>query len=843
MDSLFDTLRPAIRFVVRRAGWILLGAVLASGAGIYQAQHLTIDTDFAKLLPDDYESVQALRQLRELVGGESEVAVGIQSPSFEANKQFAEDLIPKALALTGENYNEAYLTRVEYRREVGFLKDNALYFASDRELNQVERFLDQTIQDAKQEANPFYVEVEEKGGQEDDEGENLKRIYKRLVGTEYPISPDSTTMVLKFYPSGAKTNIGFIDDLYGDLRTLVDSVGPESYHSEMEVTLAGRLLRQEAEVTAITNDILGSFAMGVAAVILVVVLYFLYKSYRARTGRDGSGRILLAELARAPVLGLVISVPLLMSLTWTGGIGHLVFGDLNLMTATLGLVLFGLGIDFGIHFYARYTEERATGQSVLMAAETTFVSTGQAIATGAFTTAGALYVLTAAEFKGFSEFGLLAGTGVLFALIAMTVVMPALLALFERWGLLNLSSHSPTSSAEKHGGRFKSATPVVLGSGVAVVLALIVLPQVSFQYDFGKLEPDYDAYKERKKVIKRADTDVDDGRRNPAYVVVDSAKNVPRVVEAVKEKMQDSSSTILAVETLQERFPLADTARQNKLGRIAEIRQRLNENKYLRGQDSRNLRRMRRGAQTKTPIEIDQVPKFLRKQFTTKDGELGKFVMIYPSVGLSDGRKSIAFANEVGELTTKDGTTYHAASTSLVAADMLQLVQAEAPWMVGATFVIVGLIMLLNFRSLQWAGLALVPLVVGVLWMLLAMVLFGVKLSFYNMVVLPAILGIGNDAGVHIVHRYREEGTCSLWTVLRSTGEHVTMGTLTTAIGFGGLLLSLHPGLNSIGIFAVMGLGTTLAAALVFLPALLQWIEDHEAVPSDPGSSSSPMDS
>lgn len=63
--------------------------------------------------------------------------------------------------------------------------------------------------------------------------------------------------------------------------------------------------------------------------------------------------------------------------------------------------------------------------------------------------------------------------------------------------------------------------------------------------------------------------------------------------------------------------------------------------------------------------------------------------------------------------------------------------------------------------------------------------------------------------------------------VLRSTGEHVVMASLTTMIGFGGLLLSFHPGLQSIGSLAVVGMGTTLIAALTFLPALLQLWEDR----------------
>jgi predicted RND superfamily exporter protein len=209
--------------------------------------------------------------------------------------------------------------------------------------------------------------------------------------------------------------------------------------------------------------------------------------------------------------------------------------------------------------------------------------------------------------------------------------------------------------------------------------------------------------------------------------------------------------------------------------------------------------------------------------------------MIYPSVGLSDGRQSMAFAEDVGTIVTEDGTVYHAGSTSLVAADMLRLMMKEAPWMVLITLTLVAVLMVINFRSVRWAMLALIPLIVGVIWMLLFMKVFGVQMNFYNLVVLPSVLGIGNDAGVHLVQRYREEGKGSLRRVLRTTGEHVSMASITTIVGFGGLLLSFHPGLDSIGQLAVIGVGSTLIAALTFLPGLLQWLEDRaEARPPRP---------
>jgi len=835
MERLFNALRPFIRAVIRQAGWVLAIAVLISGVGFYFSSGLSIDTDFSKLIPEDRPSVQALEKLRRTVGGESDVAVGIVSPSFEANKQFAEDLIPKAMNLKPKNGNASYFTRVEYKREIQFLQNNALYFASDEELATVDTFLQDQIEEAKLKANPFYVGLDDEESETDSVGQELEQVYARLVGKRYPISDDSTTMVVRFYPSSTNTNIGFIDNLYANLQGQVDALNPESYHPEMEVVLAGRLYRQLVEIQSIQKDVLNSFGSGAGAVLLFVVLYFLYKSFRARCGATLNWRCLPQELKRAPIMALIIGVPLVMSLLWTGGFAYLVFEELNLMTSTLGLVLFGLGIDFGIHFYGRYAEERAEGQTITEAAEVTFVSTGQAIAVGAFTTASALYVLTVADFKGFSEFGAIAGTGILFALVAMTVVMPALLAVFERLAWLDLRAAAgvPVPTNGRHmGRRYPAARPIVIGSVVAVIAALILSPRVGFQYDFGELAPDYEEYDKRDRIVERYGESGGE-RRNPAYVVADSPEEVPEIVEAVKEEMrEDTTNVVLAVESLQERFPLADSSKQSKLERITEIRETITESKYLMDNGeprSEEIGRLLRAAQTSVPITLDQVPDFLREKFTTKSGQIGNFVMIYPSRSLGDGRNSIAFKRAVGTVTTDSGKTYHAGSTSIVAAEMLIIMRNEAPWMVAATFVIVALLMFLNFRSVRWAALALVPLVIGVLWMLLAMEVFGLMLNFYNMIVLPAVVGIGNDAGVHLAHRYREEGVGSIWRVLRSTGEHVTMGSLTTMMGFGGLLLSFHPGLRSIGILAVAGIGATLLAAVVFLPALLQWLEDRGA--------------
>ena len=830
MNRFFERLRPVIRGVISHASWVLLAAVILTVLSVRLAMNLKIDTDLANLIPPSYPSSQALERLRDTVGGESEASVVIESSSFEANLKFAEALIPRGLALKGEGYDEAYFQRVEFRKDTEFLKDNALYFATPAELDLLDTWLDDKIEQAKLEASPFYFDLDEDEVEADSVGEELSSIYNEIVSKEYPISADSLTMVLRFFPVQASSDVQFIEDAYQDLETEIAALDPSSYGSNMKITTAGRLLRQLIEVQTIQRDVLGSFGSGMMAVLMLVVLYFFYKSYSARAGRSFQPKIFFAEILRMPIMALTIGVPLLMSLSWTFGLAYLTFGQLNLMTSTLGLVLFGLGIDFGIHFYARYSEERASGLSIIDAAERTFASTGQAITIGAMTTALALFVLVLADFRGFSQFGFIAGAGILFALVAMLFVMPALLSLFEKARLLNLNSAAKIATQDVSSAkRFPAARSILVVSSIAIIAAIAMLPRVSFEYRFGELEPSYDEYDARHEIEKKVYSDK--RRRNPAYVVVDSADEIQPITNVLNDLIVSDtlSPTINRVESLQDRFPVTTQTQETRLTFLSDLREKLSD-PFLDIEENEDMARLKRAASTNRVLAFEEVPEFLRKQFTSKTGELGNFVIIYPSVGLSDGRASIAFSEDVGTIETKDGTVYHAGSTSLVAADMLKLMRREAPWMVFATFAIVLMLMYLNFTTIRWTSLAVLPLVVGVLWMLLAVEFVDVKLNFYNLIVLPAVLGIGNDAGVHIIHRYQEEGPGSIWRVLRSTGEHVAMGSLTTMVGFAGLLLSFHPGLESIGMLAVIGIGATLLAALVFLPALLQWLEDRAAV-------------
>lgn len=825
MHNILRLFKPLLRFNINHPYLLLtICAVLAVVSG-YFALQLRIDTDIANLLPEDHPNVLALEELKEKVGGETQMQVAIKSPSFEANKAFAEALIPASLDLYYERNEDYYFKRAEFKKDTEFISKNALYLASGQELEDITSWLEDEIQQAKEEASPFYFDLEEDEEESEDQAEDFNESYNTIVPQEYPISEDSTIMILKFSPTGSKSDIQYLEDMFATYDSLVAALDPSSFHPDMVVRYGG-LKRHLDELTSILKDVTGSFASGISSVILLVMFYFFIKKYlHYRRGESAERKYTIwSHVIRMPIPVLIIGIPLIFSLLWTFGLTYFYLGILNTLTSVLFVILFGLGIDYGLHYYARYIELRSSGLNVAEAIFETNDKAGEAIMVSAFTTACALYVLMFADFRGFSEFGFISGTGIMLALIAMLYVLPAILVVFERFNLILFSATEKTKEVSVH--RYPFSRTIVVAGLILSVVVLAFSGKLSFQYNFGELEPELPEYKKFQELAWQVESN---SKSNPAYIIADTDQEVDMIVDHLRNKMESdtTSPTISGIESLQERFPTTEEEKGDKLERIAYIRELL-QDPFIVNNEDEDLEKLRKASQTREPLSVDQIPDYLKSRFVTKDGDIGKFVIVYPKQGIGDGKKSIAFKNDVGTIRLENGKTYHAASTSIVAASMLDLMRRESPYMVGATFLIVYLFMIFTFRSFRWSLIAMLPLVVGLLWLFGIMILFGLKFNIYNLVVLPAILGIGEDSGVHLAHRYRSEGRNSMWEVLSSTGQHITMGSLTTMLGFAGLLFTAHPGLQSLGVMAVTGIGMTLLTSVTFLPALIQWLEDRD---------------
>lgn len=132
----------------------------------------------------------------------------------------------------------------------------------------------------------------------------------------------------------------------------------------------------------------------------------------------------------------------------------------------------------------------------------------------------------------------------------------------------------------------------------------------------------------------------------------------------------------------------------------------------------------------------------------------------------------------------------------------------------------------LDFRNLRDMFLALLPPMAGGAMMIGAMALLSMNLNPANLIVLPLVLGIGVDDGVHVVHDYRRQMKSgeSEYTISASTINAILLTSLTSMVGFGSLLIASHQGLFSVGLTLMIGVGCCGFISLIPLPAILRLV-------------------
>jgi len=141
------------------------------------------------------------------------------------------------------------------------------------------------------------------------------------------------------------------------------------------------------------------------------------------------------------------------------------------------------------------------------------------------------------------------------------------------------------------------------------------------------------------------------------------------------------------------------------------------------------------------------------------------------------------------------------------------------------TVLVVVLLLWLDFRSFKYAMIAMIPLVAGVIWMVGLMHLVGMQLTVVNVMALPMILGIGIDDGVHIVHRWRIEGSKKVKQIFASTGKAIFLTSITTMLAFGSLVFSIWRGFGSLGGAMFIGVGACFLSTVIILSGIIGLLE------------------
>jgi predicted RND superfamily exporter protein len=191
------------------------------------------------------------------------------------------------------------------------------------------------------------------------------------------------------------------------LRSSISEVHAQYPHVKIGIT--GLPVMENDEMASSQVSMTQSTALSLVGVIVVFVV--------------GFGGL------RHPLLAIIT---LLLGMAWSFGYITLVIGHLNILSIAFGAVVIGLGIDFGIHYVARYLQLRNTTVSIKNALVQTAIGVGPGMITGAVTTAVAFFVAGFTEFTGVAELGVIAGGGILLCCVAAMTVLPAMIYLSDR---------------------------------------------------------------------------------------------------------------------------------------------------------------------------------------------------------------------------------------------------------------------------------------------------------------------------------------------------------------------------------------------------------------------------
>jgi predicted RND superfamily exporter protein len=211
----------------------------------------------------------------------------------------------------------------------------------------------------------------------------------------------------------------------------------------------------------------------------------------------------------------------------------------------------------------------------------------------------------------------------------------------------------------------------------------------------------------------------------------------------------------------------------------------------------------------------DDLPPVLRRRLVRErdDGPPVYRLYVYPEGGVFEGDALDSFIREVRSVApdaTGGPVLFRAfldrTRSSLTVASLLAAL-------------IVTILLAVDFRRARDVALALVPLALGVTWLVGLMGWLGIDANLANVAALPLVLGIGVDDGVHLIHRHRRRGSSAsaLGGVLRA----IVLTTVTTVAAFGALGLAEHRGMRSFALVMTLGAACCLAATLFVLPALL----------------------
>ncbi|WP_291686335.1 MMPL family transporter [Bradyrhizobium sp.] len=834
---------------------VLVALILAIAAGYYTARHFSINTDINTLISANLDWRKRDNQFGEAFDRDRTILAVVEAPTPELTSSASKALAER---LSGDKKN---FESVQPLGSGEFFEKNGLLFLPVAEVGQLTGQFES--------AAPL---IEIMAGDPSIRGltgaletglAGVKRGQVKLDSTERPFTLIAQTVENVLNKGSATFSWReLVSDKPlqdSDRRAFIEFKPVLDFNALEPGKAATDAIRQAA------NDLnfAGEYGARVRLTGPVPIANEEFATVQDGAIRNGIGTVLVVLVIlwmalHSPKIIFAVFANLFIGLSITTAAGLMMVGSLNLLSIAFAVLFVGLGVDFGIQYSVRYRSERfktddLTG-ALVQAAERSAVP----LSLAAMATAAGFLSFLPTDYKGISELGEIAGVGMLVAFTTSITVLPALLKLLNPPGEIEPVGYAFLAPLD----RFLEDHRVAIIVGT-LLIAVAGLPLLYFlRFDFNPINL-------RSPKVESIATFLD-LRKDPntganAINVMTNSEEDAKKIEARLEKVPE----VLRVMSLDTFVPQDQPAKLKLIAQGARIlNPALNPDSIDDPpSDAENVEALKGSADSlrktagdaKGPGAVasrrlaDALSKLADSSQATRDKTQAIFVN--PLKVVLDQLKNLLQAQPVSLKTlppdlvsqwkTKDGLqrvealprgdpndndTLRKFAAAVLAAEPNAIGGPVSILKSGDTVVkafihagitallVIGFLLWLALRRITDVLLTLVPLLVAGAVTLEICVLIGMPLNFANIVALPLLLGVGVAFKIYYVTAWRSGRTNLLQSSLTRA---IFFSAMTTATAFGSLWLSSHPGTASMGKLLALSLFTTLAAVLLFQPALM----------------------
>ncbi len=700
---------------------------------------------------------------------------------------------------------------------------------------------------------------------DDDDGLTLGRQMSGQRPYQY-LTPDERFHFIRVTPLKDEGSLNEYATAIASIRKAIGEHRGQAEEAGMALGLTGIPVIEMDETKVATLDSTIASIVSVALILILMMIAF----YSVRT----------------PLLAIA---SLLIGIAWSFGYATLAIGHLQVISVVFTVMLLSLGVAYGIHIASRFElmrHARAAGRGGYMATmRDTIETVGPGVFTGALTTAAAFGATLFTDFKGVAEMGNIAAVGIGLCLLAMLSVFPALLRLFR-------SEHrhiKPMDRRDFHFFQDRWVLPFARRPWITITLATLIslaslaaISRMRFDFDLLNLFPRGVESVDWQTQLSQAGRpiyfgasvcqDIDEARSVAArmkgrqtvsstfggigILFPDEEDRKIERLNQVRARLIDAqpalqtgtpepdlhstlqslqlAMTLAAARDMPERFREAIGKLAAATGQtIEEVsalepplrRQRFqrleDEYRQWRGESARQIA----AALDPSPLSPADLPADLLNPYIASDGRVA--LEVYPD--LPAGVDSILSPAFLPQYVTDmeaihpdiTGPAPQIYRSGLLIKESYQLAGLLA-------LLVVFTLVYLDFLRLLDALLTLIPVAIGFAVTFGIMWCLGMPINPANIIVLPLMFGIGVDAGVHMLHRYRQSPDLRPLGLASGTGKGITITNLATVLGFATLMFARHRGVASLGFVLTTGIALTTLTCWFVMPAVLEVVRKWE---------------